>query len=69
LTREVVAREQRTLDVGSTADLLVAGVTELALELVYGTRSASDVREITARQLDQLFADATGLPANAATRR
>jgi hypothetical protein len=57
------------VDAGSTADLLVAGVTGLAVDVVHGTRSASDVREITARQLDQLFADATGLPANAATRR
>jgi len=52
-----------------STDLLVAGVTGLALDVVQGTRSASDVREITARQLDQLFADGTGLPANAATRR
>ncbi|MEU4602819.1 TetR/AcrR family transcriptional regulator [Kribbella sp. NPDC023972] len=57
------------VDVDSTADLLVAGVTGLALDVVHGTRSAVDVRDIIARQLDQLWSDGTGLPANAATRR
>ncbi|MFK4087950.1 TetR/AcrR family transcriptional regulator [Kribbella sp. NPDC020789] len=55
--------------VESTADLLVAGVTGLALDVVHGTRSARDVREIIARQLDQLFCDATSFPAKPATRR
>ncbi|MET7279699.1 TetR family transcriptional regulator C-terminal domain-containing protein [Kribbella sp. NPDC005582] len=55
--------------VASTADLLVSGVTGLALDVVHGTRSARDVREIIARQLDQLFRDATRFPAKPATRR
>jgi hypothetical protein len=50
-------------------DLLVAGVTGLALDVVHGTRSAADVREIIGRQLDRLWSDGTGFPANAATRR
>jgi hypothetical protein len=44
-------------------------VTGLALEVVHGTRSAADVREITVLQLDRPSADATGFPAKAATRR
>ncbi|NOL39914.1 TetR/AcrR family transcriptional regulator [Kribbella sandramycini] len=67
------AEEQGLLRPGihlaSTADLLVAGVTGLGLDVVHGTRTARDVREIIARQLDQLFRDATGLPAKVATRR
>jgi len=41
--------------VESTADLLVSGVTGLALDVVHGTRSGRDVREIIATQLDRLF--------------
>ncbi|WP_405056529.1 TetR/AcrR family transcriptional regulator [Kribbella sp. NBC_01505] len=67
------AEEQERLRPGvhvtSTADVLVSAVTGLALDVVLGTRSARDVREIIARQLDQLFRDATGSPANPATRR
>ncbi|MGW1339733.1 hypothetical protein ACWCOV_01670 [Kribbella sp. NPDC002412] len=58
-----------TLRQNLAADLLVAGVTGLALDVVHGTRSSVDVREIIARQLDQLFGDATGFPAKQATRR
>ncbi|MFC9690668.1 TetR/AcrR family transcriptional regulator [Kribbella sp. NPDC056951] len=55
--------------IASTADMLVSGVTGLAMDVVHGTRSARDVREIIARQLDQLFRDATSCPAKPATRR
>jgi len=57
------------VDPGSTADLLVSGVSGLALDVVHGTRLRRDVLEIIARQLDQLFDDATSIPAKTATRR
>ncbi len=57
------------VDPVSTADLLVAGVTGLSMDVVHGTRSARDVRAIAARQLDQLFCDVPGLSAESATRR
>ncbi len=57
------------IDPGSTADLLVAGVTGLGLDVVHGTRRSRDVLEIIARQLDQLFDDAARIPAKTATRR
>jgi len=57
------------VDPGSTADLLVAGVTGLALDVVHGTRQDRDVLEIISRQLDQLFADARTFPAKSSTRR
>jgi hypothetical protein len=44
-------------------------VTGVALDVVHGTGSSVQVREIIARQLDQLFHDATGIPAKQATRR
>jgi AcrR family transcriptional regulator len=57
------------VDPGTTADLLVSGVTGLALDVVHGTRRGRDVLEIIARQLDQLFDDATSIPAKTSTRR
>ncbi|TDD28202.1 hypothetical protein E1218_08025 [Kribbella turkmenica] len=60
------------LDSALTADPFVAGVTGLAPDVVHGTGSAADVREIAARQPDLLCAGivgATGFSAKAATRR